>query len=514
MKLDDTTLTAGVVLTRERAGTLEVLWARRTHSAGFLAGFYSYFVGRLEDADEHVPLDMVADELDVQRGFVACALRELFEESGLLVLGDHIISPASDPEQGADGPLGAWEDYRRELIAGAAHLPSDLSEAGLQLGASRLERLGRWRTPGWLEGDYLTEFFQLHLSEDEAASLAVSELPHHVAPSEIARTEWIEPAEAIERWWRGEALMTYPITAILELLRDTPADERYAALDRRRAKDRENAPMELIGGVRVLALQTTPLPPATHTNCYIVGDERFVVVDPGSDEPSQAALVESAVDELRRQGKHLEAVVLTHHHPDHIGGAAGLVNAYSAPVWAHAETAERVDLHVERRLDDGEVIDLGDDSLTCLHTPGHAPGHLCLHHQRSDSILAGDLVASKGTIIINPPNGHLGDYMNSLERVRSLQPRTIFPAHGWAITRPKEALDYYIEHRRERDREVFEALRSAQEPAAPEQLVPQVYDDVPEHVWPLAARSLLAHLLHMVEDGRAQTDGERFWIAD
>ncbi|MFW6058282.1 MAG: MBL fold metallo-hydrolase, partial [Persicimonas sp.] len=293
---------------------------------------------------------------------------------------------------------------------------------------------------------------------------------------------------------------------------NTPADERYAALDRRRAKHRDNAPMELVGGVRILALQTTPLPPATHTNCYIVGDERFVIIDPGSDEPSQAALVESAVDELRRQGKHLEAVVLTHHHPDHIGGAAGLVHSYSAPVWAHAQTAERVDLHVDRRLVDGEVIDLGDDSLTCLHTPGHAPGHLCLHHKRSDSILAGDLVASKGTIIINPPNGHLGDYMNSLERVRSLQPPTIFPAHGWAITRPKEVLDYYIEHRRERDRQLLEALQSTDEPATPEDLVPQVYEDVPEHVWPLAARSLLAHLLHMVEQGRAATDGERFWI--
>jgi glyoxylase-like metal-dependent hydrolase (beta-lactamase superfamily II)/8-oxo-dGTP pyrophosphatase MutT (NUDIX family) len=451
------TKTAGVVLTRGEGDMLEVFWAQRPESAGFLGGFYSYFVGRLEPSDEDSLLDLSDDQLAVDHAYYAAARRELHEESGL------------------------------------------------EAEASRLVHLGGWRTPSWLDEDFHTEFFWLHVSDDQCAQLDVD-------PDEIAFSEWIAPADAIERWSTGRALMTTPLVAILETLANTPPDQREGALDERRQAHQADAPMEIAGGLRILPLATITLPPATHTNCFLVGDEAFVVIDPGSADNDELDLLYQAIDGLVDDGRRFEAVVLTHHHPDHISGVEAVIANYEKPVWAHPETAARLEeIPIERELEDGEAIELGQDTLTCLHTPGHAAGHLCLYHERTDSIIVGDLIASKGTIVIDPPEGHVGDYMESLRRIRELDARTLLPAHGWAITTPRERLDFYIEHRMERERSILEALRRADSAATPIDLVPEVYDDVPKHVWPLAARSLLAHLVHLVEEDFAETDGEAFW---
>ncbi|WP_168210663.1 MBL fold metallo-hydrolase [Persicimonas caeni] len=467
MSSSEPSQTSGVVLTRGAGGELELFWARRPHDAGFMGGFFSYFVGRVEREDHSTPLDVDEGELAVAREFYAAATRELFEESGL------------------------------------------------NFEASRLAHLGGWRTPSWLDEDFYTEFFWLHLSDEECERLGVDELHKKVDRDEIAFSEWIRPEDALERWSTGRAPMTPPLVAVLDIFAHTPLDEVAGELDRRRDAHRRDAPMEIVGGLSVLPLETATIPPATHTNCYFVGDERFVVIDPGSADDAELELLFGAIDGFLEQGRGLAAVVLTHHHRDHVSGVSALVERYDAEVWAHHELVARLkDLPVDRELEDGEAIELGPDTLTCLHTPGHAPDHLCLFHERTKSVIAGDLVASKGTIVINPPEGHVGQYMESLRRIRELGPRTIFPAHGWAITDPRGRLDFYISHRMKRERGILEALRRASTSVTPIDLVPEVYDDVPAHVWPLAARSLLAHLVHLVEEDFAETDGQKFWATE
>ncbi|MFW5968295.1 MAG: MBL fold metallo-hydrolase, partial [Persicimonas sp.] len=351
----------------------------------------------------------------------------------------------------------------------------------------------------------------LHLSRAEAEALEVDRIAEHAPETEIERAEWIGPAEALRRWRRGRALLTAPILAILEILAETPIDVLEGSLDRRREARPDDAPMQLCGGLSILPLETQTLPPATRTSAYLVGDERFVVVDPGAEDESQRALLADAVGRRIDAGARLEAIVLTHHHRDHVAGVEALRTAYPTPVFAHAETADRLEtIPVARQLDDEDEIALGDHRLECLHTPGHAPGHLCLYHRNTDALLAGDLVTSKGTIVVDPPEGHMGDYLASLERIRKLAPRTIFPAHGWAITEPIELLDHYLEHRREREDSVLDALREADRWVTPRDLIPAVYDDVPRHLWPFAARSLLAHLIHLVERDLAERRDDRF----
>lgn len=277
-------------------------------------------------------------------------------------------------------------------------------------------------------------------------------------------------------------------------------------------------PTEIAPGVRTLPLRTDTLPPATHTQCYLVGDADFVVIDPGSTDPDEQQRLRQAIDAQIAQGRRLVAIILTHQHRDHIGGVHAVQQHFDRPVWAHQRTAEALDtIEIARKLQDNERIELGDDSLVCLHTPGHASGHLCLHHRRTNSLLVGDLVASVGTIVINPPDGHMGDYLASLERARDVDSRRLLPAHGQPITDPSALLTEYLNHRHARESQVLDALTqltggpNPQYPdLTPADLVPHVYQNIPKAIWPLAARSLLAHLIHLVELGQAHDEAGRF----
>lgn len=279
-------------------------------------------------------------------------------------------------------------------------------------------------------------------------------------------------------------------------------------------------PADIVPGIRTVLLKTDTLPPATHTHCYLVGDADFVVIDPGSKDAHEQERLRQAVQASIAAGRRFVAIVLTHQHRDHVGGVEALRAQFGVPVWAHRITSEQLPrIEVQRFLEDEEHIELGADSLRCLHTPGHASGHLCLHHPRSNSLLVGDLVASEGTIVINPPDGHMGDYLESLERARALKARTLLPAHGSPIEAPEPLLTYYLNHRQTREAEVLAVLTSLTggptakyKTVTPADLVPEVYEELPVTVWPLAARSLLAHLIHLAELGHAHQEAGRFRV--
>lgn len=178
----------------------------------------------------------------------------------------------------------------------------------------------------------------------------------------------------------------------------------------------EEAPVvtEVGPGIAAVAVRTPTLPPAAHTACYLVGTGELIAIDPGSPYPDQHDGLTAAIAARGR----LVAVVLTHHHGDHAGGAAALADALGAPIWAHAETAAALPgLPVARHLEDDEVLAVGGRTVHVLHTPGHAVGHLCFRDQESAAVIAGDMVAGLGTILIDPSGGHMATYLASLERL-------------------------------------------------------------------------------------------------
>jgi glyoxylase-like metal-dependent hydrolase (beta-lactamase superfamily II) len=261
--------------------------------------------------------------------------------------------------------------------------------------------------------------------------------------------------------------------------------------------------------IRIVPLRTPTLPPATHTNCYIIGESDGVrVIDPASPYPEEQARLAHFV---RNEGLHVREILLTHHHVDHVSGAMQLAAETGAPIAAHAVTQERLRgvVDITRTIDEGDIL----GGLVARFTPGHAPGHLCFVDSAGRAIVAGDMLASVGTIIIEPADG--GDmalYLASLARLRGEVDggaTRLLPAHGPPVVDGGARIDFYVAHRLEREGRVLAALGAA--PATLEQLVPAAYPDVPPMIYGLAARSLLAHLLKLEGEGRARRAGGERW---
>lgn len=255
-------------------------------------------------------------------------------------------------------------------------------------------------------------------------------------------------------------------------------------------------------GIRVLALRTPTLPPAAQTNVYLVGPPAgpVAVVDPGSPYPDQQAILDRVLEVLPPA-----VVLLTHHHGDHVGGAAALAERWSVPIAAHGATARRLAgrVAVTRIVEDGETV----HGATAIGTPGHAEGHLCF--AVGDAIVAGDMVAGLGTILIDPSEGDMAVYLASLERLLARPQMTLLPAHGPAIADGHGKLRDYLSHRRLRESRIAAALRDEPRPLA--ELVAEAYSDTPRALWVLAERSLLAHLVKLARERRAIDVGGGRW---
>jgi glyoxylase-like metal-dependent hydrolase (beta-lactamase superfamily II) len=227
-------------------------------------------------------------------------------------------------------------------------------------------------------------------------------------------------------------------------------------------------------------------------------------VDPGSPWPEEQAVLRETLDKLAEEGRKAVGVLLTHHHYDHTAGAQVL----DLPVAASTQTAELIDFEVDRVLRDGEVLEVGPRGWNVMHLPGHTRGHVCLVERGSGAVVAGDLVAGTGTVVIDPPEGDMDDYLRSLDRLMEARAGTLYPAHGPVVPAGAAKLAEYKKHRLEREALVVAALKP--EPQTVAQMVAAAYPEVKPDVYPLAERSLLAHLHKLVKDGRAERAGETF----
>lgn len=236
------------------------------------------------------------------------------------------------------------------------------------------------------------------------------------------------------------------------------------------------------------------------TNTWVIGREQSIVVDPGPDDPGHILAV---LDEAEPLG----AIVLTHRHEDHAPGAGRLAHASGAPVFAFRPEGG------ESRLVDGELVEAGDLRLRAFHTPGHSADHLCFVLEAEGAVFSGDTVLGRGTSVVDPPDGDMAAYVRSLRRLRDLEPSVVYPGHGSPILTPVGRLDYYIRHREKREEQVLAALEAGKR--SPAEMVPGIYEgEVGEEMFPVAARSVLAHLIKLEREGRVartgRTKDERF----
>ncbi len=271
-------------------------------------------------------------------------------------------------------------------------------------------------------------------------------------------------------------------------------------------------PRELSSSLEMFDARTPTLAPATHTNSYALGGRDVILVEPATPYPDELRAWIAWAHGLESKGRRIVAIVATHHHLDHVGGLDVLRRELGVPVWAHRATRERTSFAIDRELEDGDVVVLEGprpERWQVLHTPGHAPGHVCLFEEASRTVVVGDMVASVGTILIAPSDGDMRLYLEQLERLAGLGAKLALPAHGDPIDDPTELFRRYVTHRLARESKVLEAVRAAGVSGGDvPSLVAHAYSDTPPQVWPVAMLSLQAHLDKLVHEGRvARVDG-------
>jgi glyoxylase-like metal-dependent hydrolase (beta-lactamase superfamily II) len=258
--------------------------------------------------------------------------------------------------------------------------------------------------------------------------------------------------------------------------------------------------IEMRAGILLVPVRTPTLPPATHTNCYVIGGDEVIVVDPASPYEEEQAMLDRVLEKRK-----IREIWLTHLHRDHVSGANHLRKKRGVKIAAHPITLQDLEgvVEVDRVFDEDERLEIPGNpgwSLRVLHTPGHARGHVCIFEERNGSLLTGDLMAGFGTTVIDPPEGHMATYFDSLRRMQALDVTALFPAHGPVMANAKAKIQEYLEHRVEREEKILAAWkRGHREPFA---IVKEVYTDVAPMMHALAERSVIAHLEKLKEESR------------
>jgi glyoxylase-like metal-dependent hydrolase (beta-lactamase superfamily II)/8-oxo-dGTP pyrophosphatase MutT (NUDIX family) len=461
----------------------EIYLVHRSPRLRFLGGFHAFPGGKV-DPDDAVP---EGTPHGTQR---RAAVRELFEETGVLLVSG----------TGADRP-----QWRRDLLAGTRTFTDLLATLGQTIDPAPLPHAGNLATPPFSPMRFDTAFFVADCPVDQAPE---------VWPGELESGRWLTARAALAAWNTGEFLLSPPTVSLLLALAGKSRAEFLEACRQETARlaAAELPPLWFCPGVRMIPLRSPALPPAAYTNAFLVGTGPVYLIDPGATEPAEQEKLFRVLDAEPRP---LTAVILTHHHIDHIGSATAVAERYRVPVWAHADAAAllRGQVDIARHLEDGCILDLGESpgaanaevnrrerwAMHGLLTPGHAPGHLAFHFPHLGLLLAADMVSTLSSVLVAPPEGNLRDYLASLRRLQTLPLRLLLPAHGGPSTRPEQVLGDALAHRLERERQLLDALGSG--PRMLAELVPEVYRGVPRELWSLAELQLRGNLDKLLVEG-------------
>ena len=525
---------ATVLLLRDAPEGLEVLMTRRSASASFAPGAYVFPGGRIEEAD--AAAQAVATRRpaqgDLQLTQSVAAVRECFEELGVL-LARHPDGRPVDP-----GEVEAMDRSTTSAVA----LAHQCAARGLLLATDQVYTLAHWITDRDLPKRFDVPFLVARMPEGQTP---VADEAEQFEPC------WVRPADALARHQAGGFFMIFPtlrtlerlasyatVDAVLDACANRPGGEgplwtscpRAGLLRGKEARYMEHespfgelalvcpegqivhelgwqteAPVALLKNLRRLTAPNPGAMTGPGTNSYIVGDAAtgYIVIDPGPDDAAHLERLHQAT------GGDIRLIVCTHSHPDHSPGAAPLqamCAAASKPPILGLPSAPTARPHShfvpERVLRDGERLVLQDGqgtthTLRAVHTPGHAANHLCLVLEEDALLFSGDHVLNGSTTVVDPPDGNMDAYLDSLDRLDAVCAeggiRFILPAHGYVLGEARAAIAHLKAHRLKREAKIAAAMQRLPQ-GTPEDWLPLAYDDVPQRLWPVAARSLAAHI--------------------
>lgn len=478
--------TVTLTLTRDGPDGVEVLLGRRAESMRAFPGYWAFPGGGVSRTD-HEGEAFVQNTTSGSTSSVVAVVREMSEELGVV--------PNGSSTTVVDAGL------RKTILEDKLAFINALKQETLVTNTSELRHISSRTTPPFGPMQFENTFYHLHIGNQEFN-------PSTDMQTEFTAFEWMRPSDMLSRWKMHEIRVAPPVVTLLmeveRTLRHFDGNIVRAAEDLQKRQPGRRSIL-FAHGVEVVPVKTATLPPADHTNAYLVGDPEgeFVLVDPACRMREGMEQLAEAVD--RHHGD-LIAILFTHSHGDHIGDMDLLREAFDVPVWGSEYTSKTV--HCDRILADGEILQLGNQEWTVLITPGHHPGHICLLSKAG--LVAGDMVAGIGTILIPPGTGDMDLYIEQLQRLRDMKPHLMFPSHGPVISLPEKTLTYYIKHRKERHQRVLDAVDSGLTTVS--EISVQAYANTPDAHPGLAQDQTLAHLLSHERSGRVQQTGQG-WIS-
>jgi len=477
--------TATMTLTRDGPDGVEVLLGLRSPTMRAFPNYWAFPGGGVSSVDR-AAVEVLGELEGPEDAAIACILREMSEELGLVPAESGVQALPVDARQ-------AIVDDKKQWLPLASANVFPVIRANIRVLSHRI-------TPPFGPVQFDNAF--LHLHAGDWTSVPEIDLEPQTEFTEIM---WAKPTSILERWKAHEIKVAPPVvTLLMEIERTLERCERNmndASHDiAQRLPGRRS--ILFAHGVEVVPIKTATLPPADHTNAYLVGDPEadFVLVDPAIRMREDMEALATAVE--RHRGK-LKAIVFTHSHSDHLADMSLLREAFDAPVWGSEHTAKSVPC--DRILSDGEVLTLGQQAWQVLITPGHHPGHVCLYSEAG--LVAGDMLAGIGTILIPPHSGDMNEYIEQLHRLKALKPHLVFPSHGPVVAMPNTLIQHYIDHRKARHARVLEAVVGGQTGLS--EIATSAYADSPDAHPGLAVDQTLSHLLALEVEGKVTkiTDG-------
>ena len=484
-------ISSAIILTRKRKQGLEVYLVKRSPKLRFFGGYWAFPGGNIDPIDyhhEHEALDIALKR---------CAIRELLEELNLLstTLGRQISDSEKEAYKGLlKGEPQQWQD----LIRGVE---------------GNIEAVCTFITPAFAPVRYETQFMHIDVPDYETPV---------IDNQELVDGRFLPPQEAVDAWENGDMEIAPPVLLLLRLLAAHDINT-FRIKAQRIAQSFANGALHSVffsPGIFTAPLPTPTLPPATTTNTFIVGHEKLYIIDPATPEPSEQQRLFNKMDELIAAGKTFQSILLTHHHADHVGAVAATSRGYQLPVRAHSLCYERLsgDFICGEPIQDGDILDLGtspngktDWHMQVLHTPGHAVDHVCFIENCYHALIAGDMLSTVSTIVIDPPEGHMHTYLDSLKKILTHPIKTLHPAHGPSHRDGRTLIKQYLKHRQDREEAIIAALSTTPRPL--DALLPIAYADVPTPARSVAKRSLLAGLIKLKEDGVCQQTGQGWQLS-
>lgn len=480
--------TTTMTLTRKSRNGIEVLLGLRADTMPAFPGFWAFPGGGLSRVDSQS-----VDELEQLQGehakAIAAMSREMVEELGYAWNGNKMVAVDDDSRNAVIKDKTNWLPLVRE-----GKIPCSMD--GIKVISRRI-------TPPFAPVSFDNVFLHLHAGDKE--DLVEINLEEQ---TEFVDAMWDTPENIFNKWKNHEIKVAPPVVSLLHTFIkmiskygndiDSISEELSFTKPGKRA-------IWFAYGVEVIPVQTATLPPATHTNCYLVGEPNsdFIIVDPAIKLREDMEKLANAVD---RHGGELQAILFTHGHSDHLADWDLLREAFDVPIWSSSETKESIEsskkVSVSMVVEDGDDIELGQVTWKALKTPGHDAGHICL---LSDAgLIAGDMVAGIGTILIPSDTGNMEVYIEQLERLKNMNPNLVFPSHGPIIPLPQKKFNFYIKHRKARNEKIINAIRNGAEKI--DVISKIAYEDSPNAHPGLALDQTRSHLLSLERQGIVSQD--------